>query len=89
MHIQSGLNRCVVIPATSVITDKNGSVVWIQNENGSFSCKKVSVGMQSEHEVQVLSGLQASESVVVSGAYLLNSELILRKGTLAEATDKL
>jgi len=85
MHVQAGINKCVTVPASSLITDKHGSVVWVQNGNGTFTERKITVGMQSEDAVQVLSGLSESESVVTTGAYLLNSELILRKGTVAEA----
>ena len=89
MNIQSKMNRCVMVPASSVITDKNGSVVWIRNENGSFTGRNITVGLQSEDAVQVLSGLSNSEFVVTSGAYLLNSELILRKGSVEEVKSKI
>jgi membrane fusion protein, copper/silver efflux system len=84
IHVQAGINKCVLAPVSSLITDKNGSVVWVRNENGTFTGRKITVGLQSENTVQVLSGLKESESVVISGAYLLNSELILRKGTISE-----
>ena len=84
MQIQSGLNRCVMVPASSVITDKNGSSIWIQNENGSFTGRKITIGKQSEDAVEVLSGIRSFEFIVTSGAYLLNSELILRKGIVGE-----
>lgn len=89
MRIQSEKNRCVVVPSNSVISNKKGSMVWIQNENKSFSPRDITTGLQSEDSVQVLSGLTKSEFVVTSGAYLLNSELILRKGSVAEAKDKI
>lgn len=89
IRIQSEKNRCVVIPSSAVITDKKGSLVWIQNENKSFSARKITTGLQSEDSVQVLSGLNKSEFIVTSGAYLLNSELILRKGSVAEGKDKI
>lgn len=85
IHVRSDKSRCVMIPSSSVISDKNGSVVWIQNENGSFSRKTITPGMQSEDSVQILSGLNNSDNIVISGAYLLNSEYILRKGNISEA----
>ena len=51
----------------------------------TFSAKKITTGLQSDDLVQVISGLTKSEFVVTSGAYLLNSELILRKGNIADA----
>ncbi|MDD4968305.1 MAG: efflux RND transporter periplasmic adaptor subunit [Paludibacter sp.] len=84
MTIQSEKHRSVVAPASAVITSKNGSLVWIRNDDGSFSEKNVTTGIQSDDSVQILSGLTKSEYVVSSGAYLLNSELVLRRGTVAE-----
>ena len=89
LHVQDGIKRCVMVPASSLITDKNGSVVWVRNEDGTFTGRKIKVGMQSDNTVQVLSGLKESETVVTSGAYLLNSELILRKGTISEGHVKM
>ena len=89
MRIQSEKNRCVVVPASAVIRDKRGSLVWIQNENKSFSGRIITTGLQSEDSVQILSGLSKSELVVTSGAYLLNSEQILRNGTTAEVKEKI
>ena len=89
MHVQAGINKCVIIPGSSLITDKNGSVVWVRNENGTFTGRKIETGLQSDDAVQVLSGLSGSEWVVSSGAYLLNSELILRKGTAPVAVVKM
>jgi len=85
MHIQSEKNRCIVVPASAVIINKNESLVWIKNENGSFSERNVVTGMESDDTVQILAGLNESEYVVSSGAYLLNSEYVLRRGTVAEA----
>jgi len=85
MHIQSERSRCIVVPASAVIIDKNENIVWIKNENGSFSERKVVIGMESDDSVQILAGINKSEYVVSSGAYLLNSEYILRKGTVAQA----
>ena len=41
--------------------------------------------MESDDSFQILAGIEKSESVVTSGAYLLNSEQVLRHGTVAEA----
>ena len=89
MHIQAGMSKCVMVPGSSLITEKNGNVVWVRNENGTFTGKKITVGMRSDETVQVLSGLSDTDWVVTSGAYLLNSEMILRKGTDAESAVKM
>lgn len=82
MSVQSQRNSGIVVPASAVLLDKNGSRVWIQNEDGSFSCRIVTTGIQSEDSVLILTGLNNARRIVTSGAYLLNSEFILKKGTI-------
>jgi Cu(I)/Ag(I) efflux system membrane fusion protein len=84
LSIQAQKSQGIVVPASALITDKNGSRVWVRNENGSFSGRIVSTGIQSEDSVLILSGLGNTDLIVTSGAYLLNSELILKKGTIIE-----
>ena len=82
INVKSQKNPGIVIPASAVIFNKNESRVWVRNEDGSFSGRIVETGIQSEDSVLILSGLTKSEWVVTSGAYLLNSELILKRGTV-------
>lgn len=89
ISVQTKKDSGIVIPASAVILDKERSRVWIQNEDGSFSCRIVTTGTQSEDSVLILSGLGNSKVVVTSGAYLLNSELILKKGTITEEKEAL
>ncbi|MEI6677647.1 MAG: efflux RND transporter periplasmic adaptor subunit [Mariniphaga sp.] len=79
-QVQSKTNRGIVVPNSAVIMDKNGSLAWIRNEDGSFSGRIITTGIQSVDSVLILSGIRNKELVVTSGAYLLNSELIFKKG---------
>lgn len=81
MSVQSPKNAGIVVPASAILLDKNGSRIWIRNDDGSFSARNVTTGIKSEDSVMVVSGLGETKSVVTSGAYLLNSELILKNGT--------
>ena len=85
LSVQLQTKSGVVVPASAVIADRNGSRVWIRNEDGSFSGRIVTIGIQSKGSVLIVSGLKSNEYLVTSGAYLLDSELILKKGTVAEA----
>ena len=40
----------------------------------------VEIGMENGYTVQVKSGLQSGDIVVIKGAYLLKSEFIFKKG---------
>ena len=78
--ILSGDNQALAVPASSVLTDGNGSKVWIKNADGSFSPKMVKLGPGNRTYTRVLSGLNAGDIVVTNGAYLLNSEAIFKNG---------
>jgi len=78
--ILSGDNQALAVPASSVLTDGNGSKVWIKNADGSFSPEMVKLGPGNRTYTRVLSGLNAGDIVVTNGAYLLNSEAIFKNG---------
>jgi Cu(I)/Ag(I) efflux system membrane fusion protein len=81
LSVQTQKCKGVVIPASALLIDKQGKLVWVQQEDGSFTSKMVTTGMQTADSVLILSGLKQTEKIVISGAYLLNSEMILKKGT--------
>jgi len=81
ISVQTQKRKGVIIPSSAVLIGKEGSIVWVQNTDGSFSRRLVKTGIQSSDSVLVLSGLEESEKIVISGVYLLNSEKILNKGT--------
>jgi Cu(I)/Ag(I) efflux system membrane fusion protein len=40
----------------------------------------VMVGVENDQRIQITSGLQGGDVVVISGAYLINSEYIFKNG---------
>ena len=70
----------VVIPASAVIRNNGEDRVWIREECGGFSVRPVITGIQSGDSILIVSGVKESEVVVTSGAYLLDSERILKQG---------
>lgn len=81
LSVQTQKIKGVVIPASALLIDKQGKIVWIQQEDGSFTSKRVTTGIQTADSVLILSGLKQTEKIVTSGAYLLNSEMILKRGS--------
>lgn len=81
LSVQTQKSSGIVIPASAVLIEKQGSLVWVQKEDGSFASRLVKTGIQSSDSVLILSGLEEYEKVVISGVYLLNSEKILNKWT--------
>ena len=71
----------LTLPQDAVLRDSRGSYVWQQvYATGRFRRLKVSTGPETDERVTITGGLSADAQVVVSGAYLLESEYQLRQG---------
>lgn len=70
----------LTLPVDAVIRDGKGTHVWIETAKGKFEPRKVITGMENFESVEITEGLEAGDKVVISGAYLLYSEYILKKG---------
>jgi Cu(I)/Ag(I) efflux system membrane fusion protein len=81
ISLASGKGRSLAVPASAVLTGGKGSKVWVKNTDGSFSPRTITVGDGNLSYVSVTSGLKTGDVVVTGGAYLLNSELILKNGS--------
>lgn len=73
-------SEVLTLPVDAVIRDGKGMHVWIKKGKDSFEPKLVSTGQENYNQVEITAGLQNGEQVVVTGAYLLYSEYILKKG---------
>lgn len=73
--IYGGPKRNVLaIPLEAVIDDGESKRVVVKTESGSFKVKKVVTGMQTQGIVEIISGLQPADEVVISGQFLIDSE---------------
>lgn len=80
ISLNSGGQRSLAVPASAVLIDGSGSKVWMKNTDGSFAPKSITTGTGNSSYISILSGLNAGDIVVTSGAYLLNSEAIFKNG---------
>ncbi|MBS3915623.1 MAG: efflux RND transporter periplasmic adaptor subunit [Bacteroidetes bacterium] len=69
------------LPTDAIIKDGKGSTVWLQFGKNKFKSRMVQTGIESNGYTEILDGLNAGDVVVVTGAYLLNSEYVFNKGT--------
>jgi Cu(I)/Ag(I) efflux system membrane fusion protein len=53
----------------------------VQTGTNTFKNKMVTVGMESNDRIEITGGLNDGDAVVTSGAYLINSEYIFKKGS--------
>jgi Cu(I)/Ag(I) efflux system membrane fusion protein len=74
-------NNSITLPSDAVLTDSKGSTVWVQTQTGIYEARMVKTGINDGNAVEILSGLQAGNVVVISGAYLINSEYIFEHGS--------
>jgi len=68
------------LPIDAVIRDAETKHVWVETRRGRFEPRTVITGVESSERIEVLNGIKAGDKVVVSGAYLLYSEYILKRG---------
>lgn len=78
--------RTLALPVDAVIRDAQGAHVYVQRGRNTFRPQQVGTGMENAALIEVTNGLTEGDTVVISGAYLLYSEFILKKGTDPMAT---
>ncbi|WP_306552108.1 efflux RND transporter periplasmic adaptor subunit [Daejeonella sp.] len=76
----SEISDAMSLPLDAVVRDEKGAHVWIKTAKNTFSPRMVKTGEESSDQIIILSGLEDVKEVVISGAYLLSSEFIFKKG---------
>lgn len=71
----------LVVPKEALLIGRM-KMVWIEVEPGMFESRTVETGIENKTFVEILSGVSEGERVVTTGAYLLNSEFILKRGAV-------
>ena len=78
--IKENKKNALAVPSKSVLQGEIGNIVWIQNHDGKFEHRIVSIGIQNKELIEITSGLNEGQNIVISGAYMLNSEFVFKKG---------
>ncbi len=71
----------LTLPTDAIIRNEKGSLVWILTGHNTFKSIMIKTGLEDGERVEIISGLKTGDIVVTRGAYLLNSEYILKNGT--------
>jgi len=74
--------KVLIIPRESLIRTGEGDRVIIALGHGKFKPVAVKVGIESNNNIEVLSGLKEDDEVVVSSQFLIDSESNLRASLL-------
>ena len=66
----------LLLPETAIQRDRDRQFVFVQREPGLFEIRPVQLGDSNGKEVKVLGGVQEQDAVVITGSYMLKSELL-------------
>lgn len=72
--------KALTLPADAVIREELGNHVYKKTGIGKYRPQMITTGLENFNKVEITSGLEEGDSVVVTGAYLLYSEIVLKKG---------
>ncbi len=78
--IENPKKNGLTLPINAVLRDGKTATVWVKTAKNTFKSKMVTIGLEFDDQIEILSGLKEGEEVVTSGAYLLNSEYIFKTG---------
>lgn len=81
VHVPVNVVRTLALPTDAVLRDGKGASVWIATAPHHFKVVMVETGIEAGGFTQITNGLQVGDQVVVSGAFLLNSEYRFRQGS--------
>jgi Cu(I)/Ag(I) efflux system membrane fusion protein len=76
------LKQAIAVPADAVIHHSNEAYLFIQTDHNTFEPRKVQTGLEDFDQIEITKGLQEGETIAVSGAYLLYSDFILKRGSI-------
>ena len=68
----------VVIPQEAVMDSGDKQYVFLVHDGGTFEPRKIEMGPKLDGKVAVLSGLEAGDTIVTSGNFLVDSESRLK-----------
>jgi Cu(I)/Ag(I) efflux system membrane fusion protein len=72
--LEAYVGGVLAVPEESVLNTGRRSVVWVEARKNQFEPRTVSTGASSGGMIEIVSGLQDGETVVMSGGFLIDSE---------------
>lgn len=77
--LEKSSDNVLAVPKSSVLLEKM-KTVWVLVHDNTFEQRMVETGKENNYWIQILSGIKEGEIIVSDGAYLINSEFILKNG---------
>jgi membrane fusion protein, copper/silver efflux system len=76
-NIYTGTKQGLWLPQTAVLSLGRNEVAFLKSDGG-FMAHKVTTGIRSEGKVQILSGLNTTDSVATNAQFLIDSESFIQ-----------
>ena len=73
-NVQLALGDSLVIPESSLLDTGSRKIVFVVQSEDTFIKRDVVIGQHADGYVQILSGLQPSETVVTAATFLIDSQ---------------
>lgn len=72
--------QALAVPRDAVIRSGKGAHLYVMTAANTFTPRVVQTGIENFNDIEILHGLREGETIAATGAYLLYSELVLKKG---------
>lgn len=79
VSLQKTTKPVLAVPKSAILLEKM-KTAWVKTGDNIFEQRMVETGTQNKYWIEIVSGLKAGEVIVTEGAYLINSEFILKSG---------
>ncbi|HEX9513074.1 MAG TPA: efflux RND transporter periplasmic adaptor subunit [Puia sp.] len=73
--------KMLSLPSDAVLRNGSMTTIWVETAQNTFKSRMVETGQEGEGFIEIKSGLQPGDAIVISGAYLLQSEYVFRNGS--------
>jgi multidrug efflux pump subunit AcrA (membrane-fusion protein) len=83
VEFSSGSADVITVPEAAVVQSGAGQTVFVAADANRFEARQVETGWRTAGRVVIADGLQPGESVVVEGAFLLDSAVRMRQANPA------
>ncbi|MCA9036634.1 MAG: efflux RND transporter periplasmic adaptor subunit [Planctomycetaceae bacterium] len=71
--------QAIAVPESAIVEHDSQKFVFVPDDQNTFHRVDVTTGLSSGDYVQILSGVNAGDQVVVAGAFVLKSEMLLER----------
>jgi Cu(I)/Ag(I) efflux system membrane fusion protein len=74
IYVDVSLGEALMVPTGAVLVTGERNLVFVRDPEGTLVPREVVLGGRTAHQVEVLSGLEAGESIVVAANFLVDAE---------------